>query len=98
MKFTPDYFIKKFDAIPESKWTTNAFKDKNGCKCALGHCGFTTGKPTPEGFALAEWFRFIKTSVISVNDGFYRELGSTPKERILNALLHIKALEELGGL
>jgi hypothetical protein len=38
MKYTVDYFIQKFEAIPEDKWTTGTFMNtvlKN--RCALGH-------------------------------------------------------------
>ncbi len=37
-KYTVDYFIEKFEAIPEENWTRGSISDGN-CKCALGHCG-----------------------------------------------------------
>jgi hypothetical protein len=33
-----DYFIKKFEAIPEDKWIMGSFFF-NSRSCALGHCG-----------------------------------------------------------
>lgn len=38
--YTVDYFIKKFEAIPEDRWTTCELHmdDK---KCVAGHCGIT---------------------------------------------------------
>lgn len=32
------YFIEKFEAIPLEQWTTDEY-EKEGCYCALGHCG-----------------------------------------------------------
>ena len=37
-KYTVDYFLEKFDAIPEEKWTTRAFSNDEGQRCAEGHC------------------------------------------------------------
>ena len=36
--YSVDYFIKKFEAIPESKWTTGVFRDFFNNRCAMGHC------------------------------------------------------------
>lgn len=35
------YFINKFEAIPEEKWCIGEFAGKDGAKCANGHCGVT---------------------------------------------------------
>jgi len=37
MEYTVDYFIKKFEAIPENKWFIGGYEDGYK-KCALGHC------------------------------------------------------------
>jgi len=41
MEFTREYFIEKFEAIPDNLWTivylTSELNSK--CHCALGHCG-----------------------------------------------------------
>lgn len=37
--YTVDYFIKKFEAIPEDSWCTGQFVDHfSGQRCAQGHC------------------------------------------------------------
>lgn len=36
-KFTVDYFLKKFEAIPEELWMVKYFSDGTRC-CAQGHC------------------------------------------------------------
>lgn len=38
MQYTVDYFIKKFKAIPERKWTVKEFRNWMGQRCAMGHC------------------------------------------------------------
>ena len=38
MQYTVDYFIKKFEAIPETLWCVENI-EKDGRHCALGHCG-----------------------------------------------------------
>lgn len=38
-KYTVDYFIDKFEKIPEEKFTKNVFHDSwTGAKCFVGHC------------------------------------------------------------
>lgn len=92
-KYDIDYFIAKFAAIPDDQWTTEEFTDGNGCKCALGHCGLTPFSQgvNPEVQALVR----IVAYPARVNDGNeeYARFGSTPKERILNALKAAKELE-----
>lgn len=36
--YTVDYFIKKFEAIPEGKWCSFQQDNGRGQNCALGHC------------------------------------------------------------
>jgi hypothetical protein len=39
MKMNAQYFIKKFEAIPDEMWTTGKLTDRNtGARCAQGHC------------------------------------------------------------
>lgn len=95
---TAQYFIEKFEAIPEEKWTVGEYEDGGRC-CALGHCGVRAGHPlTPEEDALT--MLFLKadaenTLIVSrVNDGFDpRYPQPTPKQRILAALRDIAAKE-----
>lgn len=55
--YTVDYFIEKFEAIPEEKWTTGELVREGGCMCVLGHCGLSDPvkdyvNPTAEALAL----------------------------------------------
>lgn len=39
-KYDVEYFVAKFEAIPEDKWATGIlFNQIDGTKCVLGHCG-----------------------------------------------------------
>jgi hypothetical protein len=94
--YTRDYFIAKFEAIPEDKWCTDSYEFQ-GRHCALGHCGLNGGNDTPaatpeEAGVLLELFREIRASVTDVNDGLdarYRQ--DTPKQRILAALREVSS-------
>lgn len=39
MKMNAQYFIDKFQAIPEENWCTEFFQNEEGQCCANGHCG-----------------------------------------------------------
>ncbi len=41
MDYTIDYFISKFEAIPEDKWVIGVVRTNDGRCCAMGHCGVT---------------------------------------------------------
>lgn len=100
--FDREHFLKKFEAIPDSRWCTGRFHHR-GCSCVFGHCGvqdgvdYETGKwgilHTPESRALIALF-CGQTEVIHINDGIaiHRKPGAavahlaTPKQRILAAL------------
>lgn len=91
MNYTREYFINKFEAIPDELWCVGAFTDGAGRHCAYGHCGAKRySEHTIEGISL----RFLlSANVARINDnlhGQYSHLGSTPKERILNALKELK--------
>jgi hypothetical protein len=96
--YDADYFIKKFEAIPEEKWAVGTYEE-GGCCCALGHCGFRFKREgysetvtTDEGAALALLFKSHHRAAPVVNDGYdHRYQQSTPKARILAALVDIKA-------
>jgi hypothetical protein len=97
MQYTVDYFIKKFEAIPEDLWAIGSYCDE-GKFCALGHTGVRAKMKdyTEEGNAL--FYILIKTGegVITINDGGgetkYQQ--PTPKQRILAALYDIKKMQE----
>lgn len=78
--YTLDYFLKKFEEIPEeyigtSEQGTDAFE----------WCGLDEGN---------ELFKIVKPWCIlsDVCDGTpqYINMGATPKQRLINMLLHIK--------
>lgn len=101
-KYTIQYFIDKFRAIP-----TKEIGEGDLCyKCALHHCGvrynsFGNFKSTREALALGNIFvkwrggsgELGKTSILryvwQVNDGRCGH-GRTPKQRILSALRSAK--------
>jgi hypothetical protein len=89
-KYTAKYFIEKFAAIPDEKWGCGNY-EQDGRYCALGHCGEQQLKGTDMSRSLEA---LLNWDTAKINDGYggdYRELGSTPKERILNALILVEA-------
>lgn len=101
-KYIIDYFIKKFEAIPRSKWTIREFEN-DGKYCALGHCGAEyisgRGESLPaEAIALQNiiWHYSSFYGVCDINDGEESTLKQkTPKGRILAALRQIKRKNQL---
>ena len=94
IEYNKEYFIAKFEAIPEEKWITDKLTDDcdKESHCAFGHCGMRVfGNYTYESLGLKDLFATKKTSVIAVNDDDNQEKykGNTPKERILNFLKSI---------
>lgn len=102
-KYDVDYFIAKFEAIPEAEIGSGALFNH----CALWHCGSEYSKMTPEALALTELFKprvlEVRPSCLDdeiiyhVNDGhFFGSDGPpSPKQRILTLLRDIKAKEVL---
>lgn len=98
MHYTVDYFIAKFEAIPEEQWCMLNLENTCGQKCALGHLGNASPSAlNAESVALVEILRpFHKGTlcqdsdiVTHINDfdfGYWAALGETPKQRILAAL------------
>lgn len=90
-KFTVDYFIKKFEAIPErflGEWITVRGK-KN---CPIGHCRLE-GEGHTLGVTL--FFQVLRTGVGTVIHKRHPQYQQpTPKQRILAALYDIKKLQE----
>lgn len=91
-KYTIDYFIKKFKAIPKNRWCCRVFKNERGQRCALGHCNFlNVDGPSKEAEVLFQLFASNNLMVTEVNDGGHgRYKQKHPKDRILAALNHIK--------
>lgn len=103
-----NYFIAKFEAIPDDKWITGSLGIAgSGKHCALGHCGVEDSKETEEAHALGALFGFFNPmEVWKVNDlSIFPEDQRipivalvenipTPKQRILAALYDIKKRQE----
>lgn len=91
VKMDVDYFINKFEAIPDELWTTNQYHD-NGKSCAMGHCGATERmQRTEESAAFEALFVRRLLNIPCINDGQYSQYPQpTPKARILAALSDIK--------
>jgi hypothetical protein len=103
MQYTVDYFIKKFEAIPEKKWFVGDYHNSDKSKsCALGHCCFTVDGlydlMSVERRSLEKLFYDINVLVGDVNDGSEFAKGKfpqpTPKQRILAALYDIKKMQQ----
>lgn len=89
MNYNLDYFIKKFEAIPERLWITGVYgSDYQEEHCAYGHCGVRALRDTLEGDAL----RMLTGGLtVSVNDGASDKYPQcTPKERILAYLRDLR--------
>lgn len=85
-KYTRDYFIAKFEAIPEEKWCKYLLDDTRGRHCALGHCGWgwdSRHADRAEGAALIE-ILVLPAEINNGSDPRYQQ--PTPKQRILAAL------------
>lgn len=106
--YTIDYYLNKFNAIPEDRWMTGAYTDYDGRCCALGHCG--AYKDVCVDRAEVDDLLHLTVNyntnipngtagicIISVNDGKHSSFKqATPKKRVIAALLHIKArLQEI---
>lgn len=95
-EYTVDYFIEKFEKIPETAWTCYVWENAEGSCCALGHCSVRRPEHmgNPEAAALLRIFGDGEEgypNVLTINDGrhdLYKQ--DTPKQRILVALKDIK--------
>lgn len=93
MKYTVDYFINKFEAIPETRWVTMAYINEYGC-CAMGHCGAQNDDCLTEESRALKMLFAVPYAVQHINDGRFSQYQQpTPKQRILAALYDIKKLQ-----
>ena len=78
-QFDVNYYIQKFEAIPEELWCVQVYQDGDKC-CALGHCGnrtFIHCTPTKPENSFSEetnklrslFYTFLDELVSNVNDG-----------------------------
>lgn len=106
--YTVDYFIEKFEKIPEDKWGIKRLTDDMGNHCALGHCKVVENtQPTSEAISLAGILLPLSETTLSItverdwyfivypiNDGHHTNYQQpTPKQRILAALYDIKKMQ-----
>lgn len=89
-KYDVQYFIDKFEAIPEEKWCVGVYVSGNDERmCALGHCGQYAVR-TPESRGLIDVLGSV-TEVAEINDGKHPGyLQPTPKQRVLAALRDVR--------
>lgn len=100
--YTVDYFINKFEAIPEEQWCVGTTEDDNGRHCAWGHI-------VRPKCRIADYLNESRALMIllrdaglddcgdpsSINNGWHDSYRQpTPKQRILAALYDIKAMQE----
>jgi hypothetical protein len=84
-----------FEAIPEEKWGVGEYYNNKGQCCALGHLGvresfFETYLPkVNKQFQIPVEHLLYNAVIPSINDGIgiAKNLGDTPKQRVLNAIL-----------
>lgn len=104
-KYTVDYFIKKFEKIPQKEWTVGEYVNDKGKCCALGHCGAKLVFDKHSGIedeyfpeeaeALKELLVYYTAYLPSlINDGDVSEYNlGHPKKNILAALGEIKKIK-----
>lgn len=102
MNYTVDYFIKKFEAIPEYDFGSGSISSH----CIYWHCDYTCSYKGQIANALTEIFDKAfgiipdrngnkQYFVYEINDGFNPSYQQpTPKQRILAALADIKKLQK----
>lgn len=104
MNYDVNFFISKFEKIPESKWAVGTQNSHDGSRCALGWCNpeYKTGSKK-EFSSLLDLFEAngimgyfgILGGVARVNNGSHPNYQHpTPKQRILAALHDIKAMQQ----
>lgn len=100
MNYDVDYFINKFQAIPEERWCIETTEDDHGRHCAWGHIVRPKCRIDDfinEGRDLMTLLRDAgldkSGDPSSINNGWDdRYQQPTPKQRILAALYDIKAM------
>jgi hypothetical protein len=98
-KTLPEYY-EFFEAIPEDKWCVGKFKNEQGQMCAVGHVAgplgdwFTRSHPIRSKMSIKGDIRNHGTyDAANINNGSgeMADLGETPKERVLNAIVLIES-------
>lgn len=90
-KYTPQYLIKFFSAIPDERWTVGGRHDcrASGNGCALNHAYVHSAAAANAliGLFNRSEFHIVDVNDLSTNPRFPQ---TTPKARILAALAHIE--------
>lgn len=95
MKTAQD-FIEFFEKIPDGKWYVGHYYDRfdPSCKCAIGHLSYDDNGDFIIGSfsSRAALTKILDANAAHINDGInkYIHLGSTPKQRIINALKQVR--------
>lgn len=83
--YKAQFFINKFDAIPDEKWCMGKTVNDEGQHCAIGHA-----KPD-EIYSIFMLFRNLGETPMNINDGKVEAYQQeTPRERIVAALKDIQ--------
>lgn len=98
MEYNVDYYIEKYEAIPDEEWCVGAYEGPNESHCALGFCGVNYGNQfmgTLESNILSRIIRKVTNETVDrLNDGAdWRYQQATPKQRILAALYDVKKVQ-----
>lgn len=100
-KYSLQYFINRFKAIPLKRWAVGSFQDNGKC-CALGHLGCeATDSPTYAAKRLKITSGLTLDSIMLLNDELngstvfangsrFTIRRKTPKYRVIAALKAIK--------
>jgi hypothetical protein len=102
--YTVEYFIKKFEAIPENEWCEHSFSRYNNANmtvehCVLGHCGIKTTKQSnieaQNLLMLTENkdLRFFEITdklpiIAQINDGIYSNFTQSTPKQRVLAFLY----------
>lgn len=98
--FDAEFFIKYFERIPEDQWCAHLYDNYHGQHCALGHCGAHMKRGLAIYGTMANAlhdlvFKHLGIGVTSINDRRHPMFPQpTPKQRILAALMEIKAKQD----
>lgn len=77
MKYDVNYFIKKFEAIPEDNFISNDWEDAYRGHCAGGHCGLNGNncdEGTKEAISLAKVLSPLKVTnnkIVGFDTGYF---------------------------
>lgn len=92
--FTVDYFIKKFEAIPEPLFIKNDIGTLGGPRCANGHCLGMGSYSSDEGEGLKQLFLKLKVTFRNVSASYLNaDLDNWGYSRIAEQINNGNAIE-----